>query len=174
LVEEYLDFVGVRAEFSAVTDNPSYHPGRCAVLSCKGDIIGIIGEIHPLVLEDWDINSRVYCAELQLEKLMAHSNLLPKFRSLPKFPSMTRDLSLLCDEKVTAGEIVAIITTRAKNLEQLSLFDIYAGDQIPDGKKSLSYKLIFRKPDATLTDAETDAVMEKILRALEEKGITRR
>jgi phenylalanyl-tRNA synthetase beta chain len=136
--------------------------------------LGVIGEINPLVTDNYGIGTRVYCAELKMQKLLQHSSDNIKFKPLPKFPAMIRDLSLVCDESVTAGELGGIIQKNAKNLESISLFDTYSGSQIPEGKKSLSFKLIFRKAEATLTDEETDNAVSKILKALEEKGITLR
>ncbi|MDR2558959.1 MAG: phenylalanine--tRNA ligase subunit beta [Oscillospiraceae bacterium] len=177
IIEELLEKLGINAEFlpyPAGIVNKSYHPGRCAHISVNGDSIGSMGEIHPLVTDNYGIDTRVYCAELVMHKLFRHSQAEPKFKPLPKFPSMTRDLSLLCDLEITAGEISKIISEAATNLEQIALFDIYTGSQVPEGKKSLSYKLVFRKKDATLTDEETDKAVAKILRALENKNIALR
>jgi phenylalanyl-tRNA synthetase beta chain len=174
IAEELLERLGIKAKFTPLITNKSYHPGRCAQISVNGDIIGVLGEIHPLVTDNFDIGTRAYCAELKVEKLFEHSQAQPKFKKLPKFPSMTRDLSLLCAFEVTAGEVAEIITGSAVNLEQLTLFDTYTGAQVPEGKKSLSYKLVFRKPDSTLTDDETDKAVAEILRALENKNINLR
>ena len=97
-----------------------------------------------------------------------------KYESLPRFPASARDLSLVCDTDVSNGEITDIIKSRAKHLENIRLFDVYTGEQITEGKKSLSYKLTFRKADATLTDEELDKIISKIIEALGEKGITLR
>jgi phenylalanyl-tRNA synthetase beta chain len=139
------------------------------------EAVGTIGEIHPLIRDNYDIGARAFCAELDMEKLLAFSQATPKFKQLPKFPAMTRDLSLLCSTETTAGEISEIISASAANLESVALFDVYSDAQkIPEGKKSLSYKLIFRKKDSTLTDEETDKAVAKILKALEEKNINLR
>jgi len=179
IVEELLERLGINAKFGlsgtpAPTENKSYHPGRRAYIFVGNENIGLMGEVHPLIADNYGIGARVYCAELIMSRLMKHSQDCPKFKPLPKFPAMTRDLSLLCNLEVTAGEIAELITASAKNLEQLTLFDTYTGAQVPDGKKSLSYKLIFRKADSTLTDEETDKVVAKILKTLEQKEITLR
>jgi phenylalanyl-tRNA synthetase beta chain len=171
IIEELSDKFGIKANFTPLRSNKSYHTGRCAELSADGEVIGVLGEIHPMVSDNFGIGVRVYCAELKMEKLMKHSHLKPKFKALPKYPAMTRDLSLICDTETTAGEIKEIITSSAENLEQVTLFDTYTGEQIPDGKKSLSYKLIFRKKDSTLTDDETDKAVANILNALKQKEI---
>jgi phenylalanyl-tRNA synthetase beta chain len=174
VVEELLDRLGISAKFTPLRSNSSYHTGRCAEITMNGDVVGVMGEIHPLVADNYGIGARACCAELKMEKLQKYSVSTPKFKALPKYPAMTRDLSLLCDTEITAGEIEELITGSAANLEQVTLFDTYSGTQIPEGKKSLSYKLIFRKKDATLTDEETDKAVEKILRSLEQKNITLR
>jgi len=174
LVEELLEKLGVSVKFTPVSSNNSYHPGRCAEVLTNSGVVGIIGEVHPLVADNYGIGAKSFCAELHMGSLMRLSQATPKFKQLPKFPSMTRDLSLLCDSEITAGEIGEIISASAANLEQITLFDIYTGEQIPEGKKSLSYKLIFRKKDSTLTDEETDKAVAKILRALENKNINLR
>ncbi|MDR2531429.1 MAG: phenylalanine--tRNA ligase subunit beta [Oscillospiraceae bacterium] len=174
ILEELFERFAITVKFTPLRSNKSYHPGRCAELSVNGEVIGVMGEIHPLTADNFDIGMRVYCAELKMEKLLHYSADTPKFKALPKFPSMTRDLSLLCDINIASGEISEIILGDAANLEQITLFDTYSGHQVPEGKKSLSYKLIFRKLDSTLTDEETDKAVAKILKALEQKGITLR
>jgi len=174
IIEELLERLGINAKLTPIISNKSYHGGRCAELTADGDVLGVMGEIHPLVRDNFDIGTRAFCAELKLEKLMHYSIAAPKFKQLPKFPAMTRDLSLLCCPEITAGEIAEIISGSAANLEQVTLFDMYTGAQVPEGKKSMSYKLVFRKKDATLTDEETDKAVAKILRALENKNITLR
>ncbi|MCL1824071.1 MAG: phenylalanine--tRNA ligase subunit beta [Oscillospiraceae bacterium] len=174
IIEELLEKLGINAVYKALTADKSYHTGRCAEIIANGERLGFFGEIHPVVLENWGIGTRTYCAELSAEKLFEHSNKTPKFRALPKYPSMTRDLSLICAPEITAGEIAGIIGEKTANLEQVSLFDMYTGEQIPEGKKSLSYKLVFRRKDGTLTDEETDAAVAKILKSLAQKGITLR
>ena len=96
-----------------------------------------------------------------------------KYKPLPKYPSTSRDLSLVCDDEVTSDEIIDIIRKNAKHLESVSIFDMYKGEQVPEGKKSLSYKLVLRK-DGSMTDEEADAVVAKVLKALAEKNITLR
>ncbi|MCL2638308.1 MAG: phenylalanine--tRNA ligase subunit beta [Oscillospiraceae bacterium] len=174
MAEELFEKLGISAKFMPQGANKSYHSGRCAEITVNNEIIGVLGELHPLVLDNYDINTRAFCAEIELARLFEYSVATPKFKQLPKFPAMTRDLSLLCDISATAGEVGEIISASAANLEQLTLFDTYTGAQVPEGKKSLSYKLIFRKKDATLTDEETDKAVVKILRALENKNITLR
>jgi phenylalanyl-tRNA synthetase beta chain len=174
IVEEVIGKLGITAKYKALSSDKSYHPGRCAEIIAGGEVIGVLGELHPMVSENFSIGARAYCAELKMEKLMQYGADTPKFKQLPKFPSMTRDLSLLCDTDTAAGDVAEIIAGGAVNLEQLTLFDTYTGAQVPEGKKSLSYKLVFRKADATLTDDETDKAVAGILRTLEQKNINLR
>ena len=97
-----------------------------------------------------------------------------KYKQLPKFPAITRDLSLVCDDSITSGEIIETIIASGKHLEQVSLFDMYKGAGVPEGKKSLSYSIIMRRSDKTMENEEADKYVEKILKALAEKNITLR
>ncbi len=157
------------------TDNASYHPGRCAYLLSDGEKIGVFGEIHPTVAANYEIDKKVYCAEIALEKLYASVGEEKKYKPVPKHPASTRDLGLLCRDEVYNADIVDIIKTAGgKHLESVKLFDIYTGKQVATGYKSLAYSLVFRKEDGTFADAEIDAFVSKILAALAEKGITLR
>lgn len=176
IVEEICGKVGVsKPRFTAQRANESYHSGRCAELSSGDTVIGTLGEMHPAVCEGYGIGrTRVYTAVLSLEKLLLCSGGEVKYKPLPKFPASTRDLSLVCDEEISSGEIIDVITGAAKHLENVELFDVYRGEQVPEGKKSLSYKLILRKPDGTLTDEESDKITGKVLNALAAKNIVLR
>ena len=161
--------------FIPCTDNASYHPGRCAALLSDGEKIGVFGEIHPMVAENYGIDKKVYCAEIALEKLYASVGEEKKYKPVPKHPASTRDLGLLCKDEVYNADIVDIIKTAGgKHLESVKLFDIYTGKQVAPGYKSLAYSLVFRKEDGTFADTEIDAFISKILAALAEKGITLR
>lgn len=161
--------------FIPCTDNASYHPGRCAALLSDGKKIGVFGEIHPMVAENYGIDKKVYCAEIALEKLYASVGEEKKYKPVPKHPASTRDLGLLCKDEVYNADIVDIIKTAGgKHLESVKLFDIYTGKQVAPGYKSLAYSLVFRKEDGTFADTEIDAFISKILAALAEKGITLR
>ena len=172
-VEELLDALVIDARFVPVKDNRTYHPGRCADIYAGEEKVGTIGELHPAVTDAYDISCRIYCAELNIPKLFAARGDERKYKPLPKYPAVTRDLSLVCDDEVTSDEIIAVIKSSAKHLESVSIFDMYKGEQVPDGKKSLSYKLVLRK-DGSMTDEEADAVVAKVLKSLAEKNITLR
>ncbi|MGN0596083.1 MAG: phenylalanine--tRNA ligase subunit beta [Ruminiclostridium sp.] len=174
IVEEILDKTGIEGKFTQCTTNKTFHTGRCAELTAGGKTIGTLGEIHPLVCENYGVKDRIYIAVLKLAPMIEAQNTDIKYKALPKFPAMTRDLSLVCPDELSSGEIIDIITKTAKNLEQVTLFDMYKGTGVPEGKKSLSYKLVLRHKDRTMENDEADKTVEKVLKALAEKDITLR
>ncbi|MBR6377134.1 MAG: phenylalanine--tRNA ligase subunit beta, partial [Oscillospiraceae bacterium] len=154
--------------FEAVTDNPSFHPGRCAALIIEGKRIGLLGQIHPLAARNYGMDCEVYCAELNFTELL--SVLAPEktFTALPRFPATSRDLAVVCDEAVSVGALEACITGAAgKLLREIKLFDVYRGTGIQPGKKSVAFSLTFRAEDRTLTDADIEPAMDKIVKTLE-------
>ena len=173
VVEELMNALVVDVRFVPVHDNKTYHPGRCADIYAGDVKVGTMGELHPAVTEAYDMTCRVYCAEFDIPKLFEARGDERKYKALPKYPAVTRDLSLVCDDEVTSDEIIDIIKKSAKHLESVSIFDMYKGEQVPEGKKSLSYNLVLRK-DGSMTDEEADAVVAKVLKALAEKNITLR
>jgi phenylalanyl-tRNA synthetase beta chain len=173
ITEAIFDEYGIPARFEkAVTD--TFHTGRCAKIVAEGKTIGMIGELHPLVSENYGVKERIYIAELDIAVMCSLANNDVKYKQLPKFPAITRDLSLVCDDEVTSGEIIDIITGSGKYLEQVTLFDMYKGTGVPEGKKSLSYNLVMRREDKTMEAEEADKSVGKILKALGEKNITLR
>ena len=164
-------FAGLRmpkAEYTAVKDNPSYHPGRCAMVSVNGTDLGYMGQVHPLVAKNYGFDGEVYCAEINFTKLFELRLPDPTYVPLPKYPSVTRDLSFVCDEAVTVAAAENVITKSAgKLLRNISLFDIYRGAGVAEGKKSLAFSLELRADDRTLTDTDSESVISKVLKALE-------
>ena len=154
--------------YTAVTDNPSYHPGRCAALAVGGETIGVLGQIHPLVAADYGIDSEVYCAELNftaLLKLLAPEGV---YQPLPRFPAVERDIAVVCDDGLTVAEVEACIQAAGgKLLRSVKFFDVYKGKGIPEGKKSLAFNLILRADDRTLNETDSESVMKAILERLE-------
>ena len=166
-------FKGLRirkAAYTAVKDNPSYHPGRCAKVTIDGCDLGYIGQVHPLVAKNYGIDAEVYCAEIDFTKLFDLQLPAPTYVPLPKYPTVSRDLAVVCDEALTVAEVENVMTAAAgKLLRSISLFDIYRGKGVAEGKKSLAFSLELRADDRTLTDADSEAVVTKILTALSEK-----
>ena len=164
-------FAGLRVQkssYSAVSDNPSYHPGRCAAVSVGGVHLGYMGQVHPTVAKNYGIDAEVYCCEISFTKLLGLLLSDATYAPLPKYPGVSRDISVICDEALTVGQAEEVITASAgKLLRGVKLFDIYRGTGVPEGKKSLAFSLELRADDRTLTDADSEAVMSKVLSALE-------
>ena len=166
-------FAGLRlkkASYTACSTNPSYHPGRCAVLSIDGEEVGVMGQVHPLVAKNYGIDTDVYCAEINFTKLFACRLPDATYTPLPKYPAVSRDLALVCGEEITVAQAEDVITAAAgKLLRSVKLFDIYRGVGVPEGKKSMAFSLELRADDRTLTDTDSEAVTAKVLQALQEK-----
>ena len=176
ICEEILRFAGIdNAKYVAVSDNPTFHPGRTAkIVLPDGTDLGIFGELHPVTRENYTFSCPVYIAELDLGLIRDHSGAEKKYKPLPKFPAVSRDFSLVCDEEVEVGTLEeAMSSCGVKILESITLFDVYRGSQLPEGKKSVSFSVTLRAADHTLTVDEADKATKKILGALEHKlGVT--
>jgi phenylalanyl-tRNA synthetase beta chain len=136
----------------------------------NGVELGYMGQIHPLVAKNYGLDCEVYCAELNFNKMFELQLPEPTYVPLPKYPSVSRDLSLICDEAVTVAQIEDVITAAAgKLLRGVKLFDIYRGTGVPEGKKSMAFSLELRADDRTLTDVDSQNVVDKVLAALKEK-----
>ncbi|MEG0496219.1 MAG: phenylalanine--tRNA ligase subunit beta, partial [Eubacterium sp.] len=141
-----------------------YHPGRKALIMISGEMIGEIGEIHPIVVKNYDLPKRTYACELDFNALFKFSNLAIKFSEMPKYPESSRDIALVLNETIPASKIDALIKKHDTGIiEKVELFDVYQGEQISAGQKSLAYSIIFRHPDRTLTDEDINPIMDKIL-----------
>ena len=156
------------AAYCAKSDNPSYHPGRCAAIVVDGEEIGVIGQIHPLVLSNYNMDTEVYCAELNFTKLQAHLAPESLYKPLPKFPTVSRDLALVCDETITVGQLSeCILSAGGELLRSVKLFDVYRGTGVAPGKKSVAFNLELRADNRTLTDEDTNQTIGNILDSLE-------
>lgn len=173
-INSLFDAFYIEVEYITEKNNPTFHTGKCANILCDNVIIGTIGEIHPLVAENFDISQKTFCAVIDLELLLKYKGGDRIYKPLPKFPAMSRDLSLVCDENITSGEIIKIIKENADLLESVTLFDIFRSEKIGENKKSISYNLVLRSPDGTLTDIQADESVSKVLKALEKKNIVLR
>ena len=146
----------------------SYHPGRCATVWSGSDCVGIFGQIHPLVAQNYGVDAELYCAELSFDELSLAKGADPEYVPLPKFPAVTRDIAVVCDEAVTVGALEDGIRRGARGLlKDVSLFDIYRGKGIPEGKKSVAFSLVLRADDRSLTSEEADQDLAAILSLLE-------
>lgn len=154
-------------KFEACTDNASYHPGRCANVYAGEKLLGVFGQIHPLVAANYGVDTEVYTAELSFEAMYEMRGGIPVYQPLPKFPAVTRDIAVVCDEGVTVGALEESIRCGAKGLlKDVSLFDIYRGPGVAIGKKSVAFSLVLRADDRSLTGEEADEDVQSILAAL--------
>ena len=161
---------GVTARIEAAGDG-YYHPGRKAVMKVDGARLAALGEIHPDVAERFDIKGRVIVAEVDLDALMPLEKDFYGIKPLPKFPAVSRDIAVVVDESVGAGAMMDAIRAAArKTLEDVKLFDIYRGEKLGAGRKSVAYAITLRAPDRTLTDEEINGTMDKVLKALKAFG----
>jgi len=172
MAEQILERLSVTDyEIEASAEEYSYHPGRCAVLTIDGKRLGIIGEIHPKTSENYGINERVYCFTLDVDLMFECAKTDKKYVPLPKFPAVTRDLALLCDDSIPVLTLEKAIIRGAGNLlENIKLFDVYKGEQIEANKKSVAFSIVLRSNDNTLTEEHTTGVMKKVMKELEKAG----
>lgn len=154
-------------EYERLTDNPVYHPGRSAVIKIKGKTLGVIGEVHPSVLRNFEIGVKAYIGELDFTAIFNAANRDVKYTSLTKFPAVTRDFSIVCNIETPVAEIEKVMKKAGgRLLSKLELSDVYTGSQIPEGKKSVMYKAEFKAPDRSLTGEEADNLHAKIVKNL--------
>ena len=167
-VEELCDTLRISGvEYVPVRDDPSYHPGRCAAVYAGGEYLGRFGQVHPLVAKNYGVSEELYAAELDFPAMFAHRTTELYYAPLPRYPAVMRDISLVCDDALTAGELEKCIRRAGgEYLESVEVFDVYKGANIPEGKKSISFALALRAGDQTLTDDHADEAVAAILGAL--------
>ena len=170
-LEAILESVGFdNYEIIPETNNTTFHPGRCATIMYNDIYIGTFGEVHPEVIDNYNLGQRVYLAELDLDLIFENSDRTIIYNPLPKYPSTSRDIALLVKDDVIVKQIEDIIKANGEDLvESYKLFDVYKGSQIADGYKSIAYSIIYRSKDKTLTDEDVNKVHQNIIRELEEK-----
>ena len=175
-VEELLSLSGIRKyDVLAEHENPTYHPGRCAIFT-KGDaVLATVGQLHPSVSENYGFDLPVYAAEIDIELLSTLKESAKQYKPLPKFPAITRDLAFVCEKSLEAGTLKRAIVKYGGNLlENVTVFDVYTDARL-GGKKSMAYSLTLRSPDKTLSDEDGDKVVQKVLTGLEKEfGVTLR
>ncbi len=156
--------------FTADTETPAYHPGRCAAVWSGDTRLGTLGQIHPDVCAAYGLDGATYCAELDGVLLHDLEGAEPVYTPLPRFPAITRDIAVVCDASVPVGELTECIRKAEKNvLRGVKLFDVYTGIGIPEGKKSVAFSLTLRSDDGTLTDDHAEEAVRAILDALREQ-----
>ncbi len=169
IVESVFDRIGLSGvEFSTEKNIPYMHPTRTAKISVDGKDIGYIGEVHPTVLNNYDIGTRSYVAEIYIQDILELCKLKVIYKPIPKFPASSRDIALVVDESLEVYQIEKIIRNNASSIvESIELFDVFRGIQVGKDKKSVAYKIILRSNEGTLTEEEISSTMNKILKALE-------
>ncbi len=170
--EELFNVLGVSEKISYLpkSDIPFMHPGRLAEIKLDDIVIGYVGELHPIVADNYSIGAKTYIAEIDMDILVENTTFERTYKALPKYPAMTRDIALLVKDDVIVKDIEDIIKAKGgKLLESIQLFDVFKGKQIQEGYKSIAYKISFRASDRTLTDDEVNSPMKKILKELEDK-----
>jgi phenylalanyl-tRNA synthetase beta chain len=164
------DVVTGKLRFVAEKENPSYHPGRCAKVYVNDSYIGVLGQIHPAVAANYGVDTEMYCAELSFEAMFQLQAGTPVYKPLPKFPSVSRDIAVVCDKDIPVGNMVeCIMANGGKYLKNCSIFDIYTGHHIAEGKKSVAFSLTMRSEEQTLTDDHAEETVKAVLSALEKE-----
>jgi phenylalanyl-tRNA synthetase beta chain len=174
VIETLLERLGIDAEYTASTDK-TLVPTRQAAITVDKQSIGILGEVHPRLAEQYDIAAQTICLfEIDMEKLLAATSSDKKFRPLPKFPAVLRDIAIILDVETPSQKVIDIIG-KSPLAARVTLFDVFTGKQVPQGKKSLALSISYQSPDRTLTDEEVDKAQGKILERLtKELGATLR
>jgi len=173
VVEQFLTSVGLNQKVNYDPKNKKtfLHPGRQADMVYDGEVIGYLGEVHPTVCANYDLNTKAYVAVIDMPVVVEKATFDHKYVGLSKFPAVTRDISMTVPKSILVGELEAMITSRGgKILENVTLFDVYEGSQIAEGFKSVAYSLTFRAKDRNLEEADVAGAMKKILNGLEQMG----
>ena len=178
IADTMLGKMGIRdVEYIRACDSDAFdeacamHPGRSAVVMKNDTVLGILGEVHPAVQKNYGIGTKTYVAKFNIPEMMKCAVTEVSYQPLPKFPAAARDLSVICDDEIPVAELEkAIKGAVGKILEKVTLFDVYKGEQIEKGKKSVSYSITMRSHDGTLTDEQADSAMKKVLKALSAIG----
>ncbi len=174
VLEEFFESIGMmeKITYDPKAGKPFLHPGRQASIIYKNTVLGYLGEVHPQVLDNYDIGTKAYVAVIDMPNVIPFATYDRKYQGIAKYPAVTRDISMLVSKDIMVGQIEDVITQRGgKILESFSLFDIYEGSQIKEGYKSVAYSIVFRAKDRTLDDNDVAGAMKKILNGLEGLGI---
>lgn len=173
VIEEFFEQTGLdkKVSYDPSAGKPFLHPGRQANIVYNNNVVGYLGEVHPEVLDNYDIGERAYVAVIDMPYIIKEATFDKKYEGIAKYPAVTRDISMVMPKEILVGEIEAIIEKKGgKLLESYKLFDIYEGNQIAEGYKSVAYSIMFRAKDRTLSDSDVTEVMDKIITALKDIG----
>ena len=168
IVEELFRALGISKYTVEAGEHFAMHPGKTALFKKGREVIASVGELHPQAAENFGIKQKVYLFEMDLEVLMKYTGKSFHFESLPKYPAIARDLAIVVDEDVASADIERVIAKNGgKHFKDVTLFDVYTGEHVAKGKKSMAFNLQFQSKDKTLTDEEADAAFKNILKAVE-------
>ena len=175
VLEELFEKLGLtdRVEYEPSKVKTFLHPGRQALVMLDGVEIGYLGQVHPMVCENYDMRKcSPYLAALDMPSVVEKATFDRKYQGVAKYPAVNRDLSLVMDKKIFVGQVEKIMKEKGGSLlESIELFDVYEGSQVMPGKKSVAFSLVFRSPERSLEAAEVNAIVDRILKELEKKGI---
>ncbi|MBQ6551850.1 MAG: phenylalanine--tRNA ligase subunit beta [Lachnospiraceae bacterium] len=174
VIEEFLEACGMngKLKYDPKSGRPYLHPGRQADVVYEGELIGYLGEVHPEVLDRYDIGERAYVAVLDLPKIVERVSFARKYEGIAKYPAVSRDLAMVVEKSILVGDIEEVIEAKAGDiLESLAVFDVYEGGQIMMGYKSVAFNLVFRAKDHTLQEEEITRAMDSVLSGLKDMGI---
>lgn len=176
ILEDLMESLAIENyDINACSDIVYFHPGRCAIISHGENTLGYIAEVHPLVLDNYNIAKRTYIIKLDINSLIQASNNSKVYHPIAKFPAVNRDLALICNDETPVGELTKLIKNSAgKLLENVHIFDIYKGEQVPQNKKSVALNISLRSAESTLTEEQVNSVIKKIIKAFDKLGITLR
>lgn len=168
-VEEILEHLGIDNYTVEASEHPALHPGKTAVFKKEGCILAHVGEVHPKTLSAFGLTRKVYLFEMSLEILSNKAQIIGRYQSLPKFPAINRDLAIILPDHIPASRVAELILSSGGEwLTEVRLFDVYTGEQVPSGYRSLAYSIVFRASDRTLTDNEIETHYANIVVRLEE------
>jgi phenylalanyl-tRNA synthetase beta chain len=166
-VESLLKQLGLKPSFEG-SDDGSLLPGKGANIVINGDKVGIIGVLHPKVAQAFELSGTVCLIEMDVEKLADKATRLKKYQPIPRFPSVTRDIALVVDEQVSYQQVADIIRSFPQ-VKEVTLFDLYQGEQIPQDKKSFAIRIVYQSPSRTLTDEQVDQTQQGMLDRLHQE-----
>ncbi len=171
IMEEITDTLGISdIEYEPVSDNPVFHPGRCASILKDGAAVGLLGQVNPNICKEFEVPEETILGTLDVNKLYELSDFDRKYSELPKYPAVTRDIAVIVNDEVTSGSIIKLIKGSAgAYLEKVEFFDVYKGEQTGEDKKSLAFSMVYRSSEKTLTEEEVSASFNKVVRTLGEK-----
>lgn len=169
IIEQTLKRLGIKMVLKAQKNNPIFHGGICADIFVEDEIIGTFGELHPDVQQNYDINKKVYIAEINVEKLVQYKDLSRKYETLPKYPSIQRDIAVTVQDGILVGDIEETIkSVNPQVIEEVKLFDVYKGEHIEEGYKSTAFTIVYRNKNRTLKDKEVEKIHNMVLKKLNE------